>query len=92
MDSLNTEEKEILESVEKEEWISVPDLDEEIKRYQLYFQTHLGKMKEMNLNIPEQDWEVLKQLAEETGVSIPILVANILHRYVSNYNQQQLSE
>jgi len=92
MDSLNTEEKEILESVEKEEWISVPDLDEEIKRYQLYFQTHLGKMKEMNINIPEQDWEVLKQLAEETGVSIPILVANILHRYVSNYNQQQLSE
>lgn len=92
MDSLNTEEKEILESVEQEEWISVPDLDQEIERYQRYFQAHLGKMKEMNLNIPEQDWEVLKQLAEETVTSIPILVANILHRYVSSYNQQQLSE
>lgn len=92
MDSLNTEEKEILESVEQEEWISVPDLDQEIERYQRYFQAHLGKMKEMNLNIPKQDWEVLKQLAEETGTSIPILVANILHRYVSSYNQQQLSE
>ncbi|WP_156119998.1 hypothetical protein [Leptolyngbya sp. KIOST-1] len=37
---LTQEEQEILASVENDEWLSVPDLEPEIKRYQSYAKAH----------------------------------------------------
>ena len=39
------EEQELLTSVENDEWLSIPNLEEEIKRYQSYAKAHLGQGK-----------------------------------------------
>ncbi|PNW36670.1 UNVERIFIED_CONTAM: hypothetical protein BEN50_16440 [Euhalothece sp. KZN 001] len=54
MNCLNSEEKEILESVEKEEWKSVENLSQEIKRYQTYASDQINQQKiEVNLSVED---------------------------------------
>ena len=54
MNCLNSEEKEILESVEKEEWKSVENLSQEIKRYQTYASHQINQQKiEVNLSVED---------------------------------------
>ncbi|WP_041235288.1 hypothetical protein [Dactylococcopsis salina] len=54
MNGLNSEEKEILESVEKEEWKSVENLSQEIKRYQTYASHQINQQKiEVNLSVED---------------------------------------
>ncbi|CCQ52687.1 MULTISPECIES: hypothetical protein [Crocosphaera] len=45
MNSLNPEEKELLESVKKEEWQSVDNVSQEIKRYQTYASHQINQQK-----------------------------------------------
>ncbi len=52
---LTPEEQELLTSVENGEWLSVPNFDQEIKRYQSYVQTQMGELQEIKVEIPAQD-------------------------------------
>lgn len=56
-DKLTPEEQEILESVERGEWRSVPNLEQEIERYQRYAKVQLGELQEIKVEIPAQDLE-----------------------------------
>ena len=54
MNSLNPKEKEILESVEKEEWESIKNVSQEIKRYQTYASHQINQQKiEVNLSVED---------------------------------------
>lgn len=54
MNSLNTEEKELLESVEKEEWESIEDVAQEIQRYQICASYQISQQKiEVTLSVDE---------------------------------------
>ena len=44
--NLDKEERDILESFERGEWKSVPNLEEEIKKHQTYAQNMLKKINE----------------------------------------------
>lgn len=80
---LTPEEKELLESVENDEWHSTPDVESEVKRYQEYARATIRKDKRINIRISERDLLKLQQKALEEGLPYQTLIASILHKYVS---------
>ena len=80
---LNREEKDILRSVERGEWRSVPNLDEEKKRYRQYAINTLRKNKRINIRIAEGDLVLLRLRALEEGLPYQSLISSVLHKYVS---------
>ncbi|MBW1940522.1 MAG: antitoxin [Deltaproteobacteria bacterium] len=80
---LDQEEKDILESFERGEWKSVPDLKAEIKKHQAYARKTLKKDKRINIRISSKDLEDLRVIATEDGIPYQTLISSILHRYVT---------
>jgi predicted DNA binding CopG/RHH family protein len=79
---LTPEEQELLTSVENDEWLSVPNLEEEIKRYRSYAKAQLGELEEIKIEIPAQDLQFLQDLATQTETPLPTIIANLLHQFV----------
>ena len=89
MQSLDVEEQEILESVENDEWQPVPNMQEEIQRYQQYAQAQLGTFEELRVQLSAQDVRSLQALAQKTGPSVSLLVSGVIHQYVSRQSSSQ---
>ena len=89
MHSLDAEEQEILESVENGEWQPVPNMQEEIQRYQQYAQAQLGTLEELRVQLSAQDVRSLQALAQQTGTSVSLLVSGVIHQYVSRQSSSQ---
>lgn len=81
---LNKEEKDLLESYENDEWVSVDNLDAEAERYQEYASATFKKDKRVNIRISSKDLEGIKKRALEEGIPYQTLISSILHKYVSN--------
>ena len=79
MNSLN-EEQEILESVENGEWQSIPNVQQEIQRYQRYAQETILEI--VNIEIPTSDLQSWQSIAQQTNTSVSSLMANVLHQYI----------
>ncbi len=81
MNSLNPEEKELLESVEKEEWESVENLSQEIKRYQTYASHQINQQK-IEVTLSVEDSQKIQNLSQKLGQSIANSSQEILHKYL----------
>jgi hypothetical protein len=81
MNSLNPEEKELLESVEKGEWESVENISQEIKRYQNYARHQINQQK-VELTLSVEDSQKMQKLSQQLGKSITNLSQEILHKYL----------
>lgn len=79
---LTPEEKDLLESVEKGEWQSVPDADNRAKQYQEYAKATFRKDERINIRISQRDLVKLQQRALEEGMPYQTLITTILHKYV----------
>lgn len=80
---LTKEEKEILESIEKGEWKSVPNLKEEIKRSKAFAGATIIKDQRMNIRMAKKDLDALKVKAIEEGIPYQTLVSSIIHKFLS---------
>ena len=80
---LDAEEKELLESVENDEWLSVPDSESRAGRYQAYAKATFRKDKRINIRISQRDLIKLQQKALAEGLPYQTLIASVLHKYVS---------
>lgn len=80
---LTAEEKDLLESFERGEWKSVPNLEEEKKRYQAYARASLQKKKRVNIRISDEVLIKLQQKALREGIPYQTLMSSILHKYVN---------
>jgi predicted DNA binding CopG/RHH family protein len=80
---LDREEKSILKSIERGEWRSVPNPEQEKARYGRYALATLRKDKRINIRISEQDLVLLQQRALDEGLPYQTLISSILHKYVS---------
>lgn len=80
---LTREEKELLESVERGEWKSIPNLKGEIKKSIIYAKATIAKDQRMNIRIAKKDLNALKVKAVEEGMPYQTLVSSILHKYLS---------
>lgn len=52
---LTKEEKELLESVERDEWKSIPNLKGEMKKSKMYAKATIAKDQRMNIRIAKKD-------------------------------------
>jgi len=80
---LDQEEKEILESYERGEWIPVKNKKEEIKKLQQYARNTLQKDKRINIRMSSKDLDQVQVIAAQEGIPYQTLVSSIIHKYVS---------
>lgn len=81
MSALNKEEKDLLNSVENEEWQSIDNVSEEIKRYQNYVKHQINE-KRIEIILSVEDNQKIQELANKLGQTIPNLTQEILHKYL----------
>jgi predicted DNA binding CopG/RHH family protein len=79
----NVEEKEIIESVESDEWNSVSNLASMKERLMQAATETALKDYRINVRISKRDVEALKTKAMEEGIPYQTLVTSILHKYVT---------
>ena len=70
------EEKKLIESIEKGEWQSISDLQEEIERSKQIARETLRKDQRMNIRISKKDLNALKVRAIEEGIPYQTLVSS----------------
>jgi predicted DNA binding CopG/RHH family protein len=78
---LDAEEQALLESMESDEWQSVPNSALEIQRYQKYARSQA--LEEIKIELPVGDMRSLQDLAQQTGTPVSLLIASVIHRYVT---------
>lgn len=77
------DEKQLMASVENEEWSSVSDLDSFKKRLMQAAAETSARDYQINVMVSKRDAEALKTKALEEGIPWQTLVTSILHKYVT---------
>jgi len=80
---LSQDEKDLLESVERGEWETIPNLNREAERYQKYAKATFRKDKRVNIRISEKDLVRLQKKALQEGLPYQTLIASVLHKYIT---------
>jgi predicted DNA binding CopG/RHH family protein len=87
---IDEEEKELIESIENDEWIESKDSEKYKKQAIDYAEATLKKDKRMNIRISERDLKNLKIKALEEGLPYQTLVSMVLHKYVSGKFEEKV--
>lgn len=79
---LEKDEKELLESLEKDEWTSVKELREKKKEFIRAARSTTAKTKRVTLRMTEQDYELIHVRALQDGIPYQTLISSVVHRYL----------
>ena len=82
MPNLDDFEKDILESVENNEWESKGNLNKRTKELQSYLQNQ--KKKAISIRISENDLYELKKKALENAIPYQNLIQMLIHQYATD--------
>jgi predicted DNA binding CopG/RHH family protein len=78
---LDEEERELLASIENDEWVSIPNEKEEIARLrQMAIADRSRQRIEVNLSL--QDTNEIYNLAGQLGISVSAVVQEVMHKYL----------
>ena len=80
---ITKEEKKILDSFEKGEWIPVADLSKRKKELAAYARNTLRKDKRLNIRISERDLLELQRKAVNEGLPYQTYVSSIIHKFIN---------
>lgn len=80
---LDKEEKKILASVEKGEWVPVKNMKAMIEKYAEYAKNTLKKDQRISIRISKQDLIGIQSKAVDEGVPYQTLVTSVVHKYVN---------
>ena len=80
---LDPEEREILESLERDELVSVPDVDKQIEFARQAARNTFKKTKRVNLRMTERDFNLAHSRAREEGIPYQTLLSSVIHKYLS---------
>ena len=80
---LTKEEKEILDSFEKGEWVPVADLSKRKKELVEYARSTLRKDRRLNIRISERDLLELQKKAIKEGLPYQTYVSSIIHKFIN---------
>ncbi|MFW6296481.1 MAG: antitoxin [Halothece sp.] len=89
MINLSPEEQEILDSVESNEWKSVPNVNQEIQRYQSYLQNTTVLTEEIKVHVDTDVLNILKDQANRSGISLQVLISHALQQYATGQLESQ---
>ncbi|MBN1781403.1 antitoxin [bacterium] len=80
---LDSEEKEIVESYNNDEWESIRNIDKEKQIHAIYAKNTSLKNKRINIRITERDFLSLKEKSQVEGIPYQSLISSILHKYIN---------
>jgi len=78
---LDEEERALLESIESGEWVSVPNVEQEIQRLQAMAREQIARQK-IEVHLSLQDTGKIHNLAEQLGISVSAVVQEVMHKYL----------
>jgi predicted DNA binding CopG/RHH family protein len=78
---LDEEERELLESIKNDEWVSIPNEKEEIIRLRQMAIADLSRQR-IEVNLSLQDTNEIYNLAGQLGISVSAVVQEVMHRYL----------
>jgi predicted DNA binding CopG/RHH family protein len=78
-----SEEKDLLESIERDEWKSAKNKKALMNKLKETATNTMLKDQRMNIRIGKRDLEGIKAKALEEGIPYQTLVASIIHKYVN---------
>ncbi len=77
------EEKEFLESYERNEWKSVKNKKNGILRYQQIAKNTFKKDSRINIRMSSRDIHAMQLKALEEGIPYQTLITSVIHKYIS---------
>lgn len=80
---IDQEEKELMESIERDEWRPVRNMEEEKKKAVAAAQNTLRKDKRINLRLTQKDYQEIQIKAIEEGIPYQTLISSIVHKYLN---------
>jgi len=80
---LDREEQNLIESLERDNWKSVKDLEKWKNNLSKTASNTLTKDQRINIRIAKNDLDGIKLKAMEEGLPYQTLVASIIHKYVA---------
>jgi predicted DNA binding CopG/RHH family protein len=80
---LDSEEKEILNDYENDEYDEISDMEKVIEKHTEYAKATFLKNKRINIRISQRDLEYIQRRALEEGLPYQTLIASLIHRYIS---------
>jgi predicted DNA binding CopG/RHH family protein len=80
---LNQEEKDLMESIEREEWRSVKNIKIEKEKAITAARNTLKKDKRINLRFTQKDYRQIQIKAIEEGIPYQTLISSIVHKYLN---------
>jgi predicted DNA binding CopG/RHH family protein len=83
MAKLDKEEKDILDSVDAGEWLSVRGLKKESEKFQVYARETFRKDRRVNIRMAGRDLEAIQKRAMLEGIPYQTLIASILHKFAA---------
>lgn len=85
--TLDPEEQELLDEVERGEWKPVPNQEEEKRRFQESASYTLKlmekeKVEKVTFTLSQMDIEKLKEKATKTGMTYQSLIESLIHKFL----------
>ena len=80
---LDEEEKELMESIDRDEWKSVNDLEQQKQKAMEAARNTLKKNRRINLRLSEKDYRQIQIKAVEEGIPYQTLISSIVHKYLN---------
>ena len=80
---LDQEEKDLMESIEHEEWRSVKNIKQEKEKAIAAARNTLKKDKRINLRFTQKDYRQIQIKAIEEGIPYQTLISSIVHKYLN---------
>ena len=81
--NLTKEEKKLINSFEKGEWLPAPNLTERKKELVAYARNTLRKDKRLNIRISERDLLELQRKAVNEGLPYQTYISSIIHKFIN---------
>jgi len=88
---LSKDEKELLDSVERGEWKTIPNFKKEAKRYQEYAKATFRKDRRVNIRISEKDLVNIQKRALQEGLPYQTLMSSVLHKFITGHLKEKAS-
>ncbi len=80
---ISQEEKDLMESIEREEWKPVKNVNREKVKAIEAARNALKKDKRINLRLTQKDYQQIQIKAIEEGLPYQSLIASIVHKYLN---------
>ena len=86
---IDQEEKDLMESIERDEWQPVKEINQEKEKAIAAARNTSRKNKRINRRLTQKDYHQIQIKAIEEGIPYQTLISSIIHKYLNGRLQEQ---